>query len=89
MLDDILYANPLLWIILQHILQKILQQPDFFLMQSHPGLFNHWPFVFRRRIVLLAYMEQHLPDGASLRFQKHAGAFLILLALRQPVLLEP
>ena len=55
--DDVMYANPLLWPILQHLLQKILQQSNFFLMQSHPGLFNHCTFIFRRRIVLLAYLE--------------------------------
>ena len=86
--DDILYANPLLWIIFQHLLQKILQQPDFFLMQSHPGLCNHRTFVFRRRIVLLAYLKQLCPDGTSVRFQKHASASLIVLALWLPVLLK-
>ena len=57
MLDDILYANPLLWDILQHLLQKIFQLPDFFLMQSHPRLFNHRTFIFRWQIVLLTYLE--------------------------------
>ena len=32
--DDILYANSRLWIVLQHPLQKIIQQLDLFLMQS-------------------------------------------------------
>lgn len=68
MSDDILYANLLLREILQHIQQKILQQPNFFLMQSHPGLFNHRTFVFRRRI-LLAYLEQLGPNGAFISLQ--------------------
>ena len=79
--DDILYANPLLWIILQHLLQKILQQPDFFLTQLHPRLFNHWTFIFRWWIVLLTYLEQLHPDGASVCFLKHAVTILLPLVL--------
>ena len=57
MLDDIPLVNPLFWPVILHVLQKILQQSSFFLMQPHPRLFNHRTFVFRLRIVPLAYLE--------------------------------
>ncbi len=90
MANDILYTNPLLWPISQHVLQKIRQLFNFFLGNTYSMLFHHWPFIptLRRQVVLLTYLGQLCSDGGSVSFHKHTSAFLVLLALRPPILLE-